>query len=158
MTHPIVPCLWFDNNAEEAVNYYTSVFEDARIENISRYGEAGPGEPGSVLTVTFRLNGQEFMALNGGPVFKFNQAISFVVYCDTQAEVDYYWQKLTAGGREEQCGWLVDRYGVSWQIVPTVLAELMSSGDGEQVRRVTEALLKMVKLDIAALKAAYAQS
>ena len=149
-------CLWFDKNAEEAVNFYTSIFKDSKIESVSRYSEAGPGEPGSVLTIVFQLNGQQFMALNGGPEYTFTPAISFIVYCETQAEVDYYWQKLTEGGQEVQCGWLTDRYGLSWQIVPTVLAELMSDPDGEKVRRVTEALLQMVKLDIAGLQRAYA--
>ena len=149
-------CLWFDKNAEEAVNFYTSIFKDSKIESVSRYSEAGPGEPGSVLTIVFHLNGQQFMALNGGPEYTFTPAISFIVYCETQAEVDYYWQKLTEGGQEVQCGWLTDRYGLSWQIVPTVLAELMSDPDGEKVRRVTEALLQMVKLDIAGLQRAYA--
>jgi predicted 3-demethylubiquinone-9 3-methyltransferase (glyoxalase superfamily) len=148
-------CLWFDHQAEEAVNFYVSLFPGSSIGSISRYGEAGPGEPGSVLTMTFRMNGQEFMALNGGPMYTFTPAISFVVYCETQAEVDRYWQALTAGGQEVQCGWLVDRFGISWQIVPTALGELMSDPDPEKVRRVTEAMLQMVKLDIAGLRRAY---
>jgi predicted 3-demethylubiquinone-9 3-methyltransferase (glyoxalase superfamily) len=149
-------CLWFDNQAEEAVNFYVSLFPGSSIGSISRYGEAGPGEPGSVLTITFRMHGQDFMALNGGPVYTFTPAISFIVSCETQAEVDRYWQALTAGGQEVQCGWLVDRFGLSWQIVPTALGELMSDPDPEKVRRVTEAMLKIVKLDIAGLRKAYA--
>ena len=152
---PITPCLWFDNNAEEAVNFYTSIFKDSKIETVSRYSEAGPGEPGSVLTIVFEINGQEFMALNGGPQFKFSEAISFVVYCDTQAELDDYWQKLTAEGQEVQCGWLTDKFGLSWQVVPTITEKLLSDPDPEKVRRVSEAILKMVKLDIAEMVRAY---
>ncbi len=146
---PITPCLWFDNNAEEAVNFYASIFENSKIVSVSRYSEAGPGEPGSVLTIVFEINGQEFMALNGGPQFKFSEAISFVIYCDTQAEIDDYWQKLTAEGQEVQCGWLTDKFGLSWQIVPTITEKLLSDPDPEKVRRVSEAIFKMVKLDIA---------
>ena len=158
MTQKLTTFLWFDNNAEEAVNFYTSIFKDSKIESVSRYGEAGPEQPGGVMTIVFQLNGQDFTALNGGPVYSFTPAISFVVTCETQAEVDHYWEKLTAGGQEVQCGWLTDKFGLSWQIVPTVLGELMSDADGEKVRRVTEVMLKMVKLDIAALKQAYASS
>ncbi len=152
---PLTPCLWFDNNAEEAVNFYASIFKNSKIVSVSHYSEAGPGEPGSVLTIVFEINGQEFMALNGGPQFKFSEAISFVVYCDTQAEIDDYWQKLTAGGQEVQCGWLTDKFGVSWQIVATITEKLLSDPDPEKVRRVFEAILKMVKLDIAELVRAY---
>ena len=152
---PLTPCLWFDNNAEEAVNFYASIFKNSKIVSVSHYSEAGPGEPGSVLTIVFEINGQKFMALNGGPQFKFSEAISFVVYCDTQAEIDDYWQKLTAGGQEVQCGWLTDKFGVSWQIVATITEKLLSDPDPEKVRRVFEAILKMVKLDIAELVRAY---
>jgi predicted 3-demethylubiquinone-9 3-methyltransferase (glyoxalase superfamily) len=155
MSQKFSTCLWFDNNAEEAVNFYTSIFTNSKIESVSRYGDAGPGEEGAVMTIVFKLFGQEFMALNGGPVYSFTPAISFIVHCETQAEVDDYWQKLTSGGQEVQCGWLTDKFGLSWQIVPTVLGELMSDPDGEKVRRVTEAMLSMVKLDIAGLKRAY---
>lgn len=155
MTQKITPSLWFNGNAEEAVAFYTSVFKDSSIENVFRYSEAGPGEPGTVLTMTFCLNGLEFDVINASSDFSFSQAISFVVYCETQEEIDYYWQRLTDGGREDMCGWLTDKYGLSWQIVPTALGELMSSAGPEQSRRVTEALLKMVKLDIAALRRAY---
>jgi len=152
---PITPCLWFDSNAEEAVNFYASIFKNSKIVSVSHYSEAGPGEPGSVLTIVFEINGQEFMALNGGPQFKFSEAISFVIYCDTQAEIDDYWQKLTAGGQEVQCGWLTDKFGVSWQIVATITEKLLTDPDPEKVRRVFEAILKMVKLDIAELQRAY---
>ena len=152
---PITPCLWFDNNAEEAVNFYISIFKNSRVKTVSRYSEAGPGEPGSVLTIVFEINGQEFMALNGGPQFKFSEAISFVIYCDTQAEIDDYWQKLTVGGLEEQCGWLTDKFGLSWQVVPTITQKLLTDPDPEKVHRVFEAVLKMVKLDIAELMRAY---
>ena len=152
---PITPCLWFDNNAEEAVNFYISIFKNSRVKTVSRYSEAGPGEPGSVLTIVFEINGQEFMALNGGPQFKFSEAISFVIYCDTQAELDDYWQKLTAEGQEVQCGWLTDKFGLSWQVVPTITEKLLTDPDPEKVRRVSEAVLKMVKLDIAEMVRAY---
>jgi predicted 3-demethylubiquinone-9 3-methyltransferase (glyoxalase superfamily) len=156
----ISPCLWFDENAEDAVNFYVSIFENSRIRNISRYGEAGydvHGRPGSVMTVDFELDGCRFTALNGGPLFKFNEAISFQVNCGSQEEVDYYWEKLTEGGDEQaqQCGWLKDRYGVSWQIVPTVLVSMMLDKDTEKSGRAMQAMLQMKKLDIAALKRAY---
>ena len=151
----INPCLWFDGQAEEAARFYTSIFKDSKIEAISYYGDEGPGPKGQVLTVMFRLNGQEFMALNGGPEFKFTPAISFFVNCETQAEVDDLWERLSAGGRKDQCGWLTDKYGVSWQVVPTILAELMQDKDPEKTSRVMKALLQMTKLDIAALQAAY---
>ena len=152
----ITPFLWFDNNAEEAVQFYTSIFKDSKILGTSRYGDAGPGPKGTVMTMKFELNGQEFIALNGGPHFKFTEAISFVVNCETQKEIDEYWAKLTAGGKEVQCGWLTDKYGLSWQIVPTVLGQLMQDKDPEKVKNVTQAFMKMVKMDIEALKQAAA--
>ena len=154
----ITPFLWFDNQAEEAVKFYTSIFKDSKIGKISRYDEAAEkvaGRPaGSVMTVQFQLEGQEFVALNGGPQFKFTEAISFVVNCQTQAEVDKFWKKLSAGGKEVQCGWLKDKYGLSWQIVPTILGELLSGKDAAKSQRVMQAMLKMVKLDIKKLKQA----
>ena len=150
----ITPFLWFNNEAEEAAKFYTSVFPKSRITNLSRYTEAGPRPAGSVMVVTFELDGREFAALNGGPEFPFSEAVSFMVNCETQEEVDYYWEKLSAGGREDQCGWLKDKFGLSWQIVPTALGELMSEGDPDSSRRVMEALLKMKKLDIRALEEA----
>ena len=157
----ITPCLWFDSNAEEAVNFYTSIFKNSKIGNISRYGEAGyeiHGEPaGTVMTIEFELNGQAFTALNGGPMFKFNEAISFQVSCESQEAVDYYWGRLSEGGDEKAqvCGWLKDKYGVSWQIVPTVLVEMLQDKDAEKSGRVMEALLQMGKIDIKRLKQAY---
>jgi predicted 3-demethylubiquinone-9 3-methyltransferase (glyoxalase superfamily) len=150
----ITPFLWFDNNAEEAANFYTSVFPNSKILKTARYGEAGPGPKGSVMTVEFELDGQRMIALNGGPQFKFTEAISLVVDCKDQKEVDHYWNRLLQGGKESQCGWLKDRYGLSWQIVPTVLGELLSAPDAKKAKRVMEAMLKMKKIDIAALKAA----
>ena len=154
----ITPFLWFDDQAEEAVKFYASIFKNSKIGKIARYDKAGEkvtGRPaGSVMTIEFQLNGQEFIALNGGPHFKFNEAVSFVVSCRTQAEVDYYWKKLSAGGSEGQCGWLKDKFGLSWQIVPTVLGELMSSKDAAKSQRVMEAMLKMVKLDVKKLQQA----
>jgi predicted 3-demethylubiquinone-9 3-methyltransferase (glyoxalase superfamily) len=153
----ITPFMWFNDQAEEAAKFYTSLFKDGRILSISRNGEGEPGKNGSVVIVTFRLNGQEFMALNGGPVFKFNEAVSFFVNCESQAEVDELWEKLSVGGEKGRCGWLKDKYGVSWQIVPTVLGELMQDKDTEKANRVREAMLKMDKLDIAGLHRAYEQ-
>jgi predicted 3-demethylubiquinone-9 3-methyltransferase (glyoxalase superfamily) len=154
----ITPSLWFDANAEEAVTFYTSVFTDSEILNVSRYGEAGPGPEGSVVTISFRLGDQEFIAINGGPAFSFTEAISFMIDCASQDEVDYYWEKLIeGGGRPDQCGWLKDRFGLSWQVVPTVLGELMADEDPEKANRVTQAMLKMTKLDIASLQEAYGQ-
>ena len=153
----INPFLWFDNQAEEAMKFYTSIFKNSRIGKIARYGDAGPGRKGSVMTVEFRLEGLEFVALNGGPHFKFTEAISFVVNCKTQAEVDKFWTKLSAGGKEVQCGWLKDKYGLSWQIVPTVLGELLSDKDAAKSQRVMQAMLQMVKLDIKKLKQAAKQ-
>jgi len=152
----ITPFLWFDNQAEEAVKFYTSIFKNSKVGNVSRYGEAGPGPKGSVMTMTFELDGQQFTALNGGPVFKFTEAISFVVHCETQAELDGFWEKLSAGGQEVQCGWLKDRFGLSWQIVPTALSELMQGGDPARSQRVMQALLQMKKIDIETLRKAYA--
>jgi predicted 3-demethylubiquinone-9 3-methyltransferase (glyoxalase superfamily) len=156
----ITPFLWFNDNAEEAVKFYTSIFKNSKIGKIARYDEAGEkvaGRPaGSVMTVEFQLEGQDFIALNGGPQFKFTEAISFVVNCKTQTEVDYFWEKLSAGGKEVQCGWLTDKYGLSWQIVPTILGELLTSKDAAKSQRAMEAMLKMVKLDIKKLQAAAA--
>jgi predicted 3-demethylubiquinone-9 3-methyltransferase (glyoxalase superfamily) len=152
----ITPFLWFDGNAEEAMNFYTSVFKNAKVGNISRYGEAGPGPAGSVLTASFELEGLEFTALNGGPHFKFNEAISFHVACESQAEVDYFWDRLGAGGQIQQCGWLKDKFGVSWQIVPTALPRLLGNPDRTKANRVMQAMLQMKKLDIAALEQAAA--
>jgi predicted 3-demethylubiquinone-9 3-methyltransferase (glyoxalase superfamily) len=155
----ITPFLWFDSQAEEAADFYVSIFKNARVREASRYDEAASkaaGQPkGSVMTVVFELDGQEFIALNGGPMFKFTEAISFVVNCETQAEVDHYWDKLTAGGQEVQCGWLKDRFGVSWQVVPTVLTELLQDKDPEKAKRVMAAMLQMKKLSIDGLKRAY---
>lgn len=158
-TQKIRPCLWFDGNAEEAVNFYTSVFKNSRVLDVARWGEGGPGVPGSVLTMTFELEGQGFMALNGGPAFKFTEAISLSVDCKSQGEVDELWTKLTAdGGEESQCAWLKDKFGLSWQIVPTVLGEMLSDPDPEKSKRVMEAMMKMKKIDIAKLEKAYAQA
>lgn len=151
----ITPFLWFDDKAEEAVNFYVSIFGNSKIGGISRYGEAGPGPKGSVMVVEFQLDGQEFIALNGGPHFKFTEAISFVVNCTTQEEVDGFWEKLSEGGEKSRCGWLKDKYGMSWQIVPTILAELMQSKDPGKSKRVMEAMLKMDKIDIQTLKQAH---
>jgi len=150
----ITPFLWFDNNAEEAANFYVSVFKNSKILNVSRYGDAGPGPKGSVMVVSFQLEGQQFTALNGGPQFKFSEAFSFVVNCETQKEIDEYWSKLTSGGgKESECGWLKDKFGFSWQIVPTALWKLMS-GDPKKANRVMQAVLQMKKLDIATLEEA----
>jgi predicted 3-demethylubiquinone-9 3-methyltransferase (glyoxalase superfamily) len=151
----ITPFLWFDTQAEEAAHFYVSIFNNSKIVNVSRYGEAGPGPKGSAMTVSFELDGQPFIALNGGPHFKFTEAISFSVDCKTQEEVDKYWQKLSEGGQEVQCGWLKDKYGLSWQINPTILGEMLSDPDPQKSKRVTEAMLKMKKIDIAGLKRAY---
>jgi predicted 3-demethylubiquinone-9 3-methyltransferase (glyoxalase superfamily) len=154
----ITPFLWFDNQAEEAVNFYISIFRNSKVVNVARYGEDAAkvsGRPkGSVMTVAFQLDGQPFVALNGGPVFTFSPAISFVVDCQTQQEVDHLWGKLSAGGEQQQCGWLKDKYGVTWQIVPSVLGQLMSDPDPAKAQRVMQAMLQMTKLDIAALQQA----
>ena len=153
----ITPFLWFDDQAEEAMSFYASIFEDSRVIGVSRYGEAGPGQEGTVMIATFELEGQRFTALNGGPRFKFTEAISFVVDCETQEEVDYLWDELTAGdGEESMCGWLRDKYGLSWQVVPRILGELMEDEDREKAKRVTEAMLGMRKIEIAELQRAYA--
>ena len=151
----IVPFLWFDGRAEEAMNYYVSIFKNSKIGSVHRCGDAGPGPKGSVLTATFQLEGQEFMALNGGPLYKFSPAISLFVNCETQKEVDELWEKLSAGGTEVQCGWLKDRYGLSWQIVPTILPKLLQDKDPERAQRVMKAMLQMKKIDIAGLQRAY---
>ena len=152
----ISPFLWYDHQAEEAMNLYVSLFKHAKVLNVTRYGDAGPGPKGSVMTANFELEGQKFTALNGGPQFKFTEAISFVVNCETQEEVDYLWEKLTAdGGQESRCGWLKDKFGLSWQIVPTILSELFQDKDPEKSKRVMQAMLQMKKMDIAKLKQAY---
>ena len=151
----IKPFLWFDGKAEEAANFYVSIFKNSKITGMSRYGEEGPGPKGTVMVVTFELDGQQFMALNGGPHFTFSPAISFLVNCETQQEVDELWDKLSAGGTKERCGWLRDKYGVSWQIVPTVLGKLMQDKDAERSKRVMQAMLQMNKLDIQGLQRAY---
>jgi len=153
----ITPFLWFDDKAEEAMNFYVSIFQNSKRGRISRYGEAGPGPKGTVMVATFQLEGQDFMALNGGPHFKFTEAISLVVSCETQDEVDAFWEKLSEGGAKGQCGWLKDKYGLSWQIVPAVLGELMSDPDPEKSKRVMTAMLKMTKMDIKGLQQAYDQ-
>jgi predicted 3-demethylubiquinone-9 3-methyltransferase (glyoxalase superfamily) len=150
----ITPFLWFNDNAEEAVNFYTSIFKNSKIGSITRYGEAGPGPKGTVMVATFQIEGQEFIALNGGPLFKFTEAVSFVVNCETQEEVDWYWEKLSAGGEESQCGWLKDKFGLSWQIVPAILSKLLQDKDPEKSKRVMKAMLKMGKLDIKTLQEA----
>jgi len=155
----ITPFLWFDNKAEEAAKFYVSIFKNSRIGNISRYGDAGAavsGRPkGTVMVVTFQLDGQEFLALNGGPQFRFTEAISLVVNCETQQEIDELWEKLSEGGAKNQCGWLKDKYGLSWQIVPTVMGKLMQDKDAEKANRVMKAMLQMHKIDIKLLKQAY---
>ena len=153
----ITPFLWFDGRAEEGMNFYVSIFKNSKVGTVSRYGDAGPGPKGSVMSATFTLEGQEFMALNGGPMFTFSPAISFFVSCQTQAEVDDLWEKLSAGGEKSRCGWLKDKFGVSWQIIPSVLGELLADKDPAKSRRVMQAMLKMAKLDIEALRQAAAQ-
>src|SRR5438093_8455217 len=149
----ITPFLWFNDNAEEAVNFYVSVFKNSKIGKVARYGKAGPGKEGTVMTVAFELEGQQFTALNAGPRFKFTEAISFVVNCETQEEIDELWEKLSAGGEKVQCGWLKDKYGMSWQIVPTVLDEMLQDKNAERSQRVMKAMMQMKKLDIARLEA-----
>ncbi len=151
----ITPCLWFDTQGEEAAQFYISVFKNSKILNISRYGEAGPGPEGQVLTVSFELDGQEFTALNGGPEFKFSEAVSFQVSCDSQDEVDRFWNRLSDGGEEGPCGWLKDKYGLSWQIVPSILGELLGGPDARRSQQAMKAMLQMKKLDIRALQEAY---
>lgn len=154
----ITPYLWFDDNAEEAINFYVSIFKNSKITSVSRYGDAGPDQPGKVLTIGFELEGLEFVALNGGPQYKFTEAISLFVNCATQAEVDELWNKLSAGGEEQQCGWLKDKYGLSWQIIPQALMDLMQDKDPAKAQRVMESMLKMVKIDLAELRRAYEQA
>ena len=151
----ITPFLWFDNNAEEAMNFYISVFKNGKIRNVNRLPAGTPGPAGKVLTATFELHGQEFMVLNGGPLFKFTEAISFFVNCETQEEVDELWEKLSEGGTKSRCGWLKDKFGLSWQIIPTALGRLMGDNDPAKAQRVMQAVLKMTKIDIAALQRAY---
>ena len=157
----ISPCLWFDDQGEEGAKFYTSIFKDSKIGDVTRYGKEGyeihGREEGTVMTVEFEIEGQKFLALNGGPIFKFNEAISFQVYCETQEELDYYWEKLSEGGDEkaQQCGWLKDKYGVSWQIVPTILIKMLKDKDSEKSQKVMKAMLQMHKLDISTLKKAY---
>jgi predicted 3-demethylubiquinone-9 3-methyltransferase (glyoxalase superfamily) len=149
-------CLWFDTEAEAAASYYTSIFADSKLGRIGRYTEAGPGEAGTVMAVEFELNGQKFVALNGGPQFTFNEAVSFQIPCADQDEVDYYWSSLSEGGQEVACGWLKDKYGLCWQVVPTVLIEMISDPEPDKASRATEAMLAMTKFDIAELERAYA--
>ena len=151
----ITTCLWFDNNAEEAVNHYLSIFKNSKVNKVLRCGDAGPGPKGSVLTIAFQLDGQDFIALNGGPIFKFNEAISLSVDCKSQIEVDDLWEKLSAGGQESQCGWLKDKFGLSGQVVPSALVEMLQDPDPEKAKRVMAAMMKMGKIDIAVLKQAY---
>jgi predicted 3-demethylubiquinone-9 3-methyltransferase (glyoxalase superfamily) len=157
----LTPCLWFDSQAEEAANFYTSIFDNSRIKQISRYGNAGRDvhgmEPGSVMVVEFEIEGQTFTALNGGPLFKFSEAISFQVMCDSQDEIDHFWNKLTEGGQESQCGWLKDKYGLSWQVVPSALPQIISQARGDRLDRVMGAVLKMKKFDLNALQQANAE-
>jgi predicted 3-demethylubiquinone-9 3-methyltransferase (glyoxalase superfamily) len=152
----ITPFLWFDKAAEEAANFYVSVFPNSKIGSVARYGEAGPGEAATVMTVEFELDGQRFVALNGGPQYKFTEAVSFVINCETQDEVDDYWEKLSEGGEQGPCGWLKDKYGLSWQVVPTALPELLTDPDAEKAQRVMSAMLQMRKLEIEPLRRAYA--
>ncbi len=153
----ITPFLWFNDQAEEAVNFYTSIFKNSKVGTVARFGEGGVGPKGKVMTASFELEGQEFVALNGGPHYSFTPAISFYVHCETQEEVDEFWEKLSVGGEKGQCGWLEDKFGVSWQIVPNILGELMGDADAGKAGKVTQAMLQMTKLDIAALKRAYEQ-
>ena len=154
----ITPFLWFDNNAEEAIQFYTSIFNNSKIGNVTRYGDAGPGPKGSVMTATFEIEGQQFMVLNGGPHFKFTEAISLFVSVDTQQEVDELWEKLSAGGQKSQCGWLKDKFGLSWQIIPKALGELLGDKDPRKSQNVMKAMLHMDKIDIARLKEASARA
>lgn len=154
----VTPFIWFDHQAEEAVNFYISVFKDAKITDMRRYGEGTPGEPGTVMTASFSIGDYEITALNGGPHFSITPGISFFVSCDTQEEVDAYWDKLVDGGQPMQCGWVTDKFGVTWQIVPKILGELMGDPDREKANRVVQAMMQMVKLDIAGLKRAYEQA
>ena len=154
MQQKIVPSLWFDTQAEEAANFYVSVFDNSRIVNVTHYTEAGPRPAGMVLTVEFELNGQRFVGINGGPEFTFDEAVSFQISCETQDEVDYYWERLSEGGQEGPCGWLKDRYGLSWQVVPTGMAEMLNDPDRQRATRAMQAMLGMGKIDVAALRSA----
>jgi len=154
----VTPFLWFDGNAEEAANFYISIFKNSKMGKISRYGDAGPGPKGSAMSVTFQIEGQEFFALNGGPQFKFTPAISFFVNCETQQEVDELWEKLSAGGRTDRCGWLQDKFGLSWQIIPTVLGQLLGDKDPQRAKRAMQAMLQMTKIDIKKLQQAAAEA
>jgi predicted 3-demethylubiquinone-9 3-methyltransferase (glyoxalase superfamily) len=153
----ITPFLWFDDKAEEAMNFYVSIFKNSKAGKVTRYPAGGPGEKGKVMSVTFELDGQEFYGLNGGPLFKFTEAVSFFVNCETQPEVDELWEKLSAGGRESRCGWLKDKYGLSWQIIPSILGRLLGDKDPEKSKRVMQAMMQMVKIDIKGLQKAYDQ-
>ena len=153
----ITPFLWFDGKAEEAANFYVSIFKNAKLGTMNRYGDHGPGPKGTVMIATFQINGQDFIALNGGPQFKFSPAISFVVNCETQEEVDDLWEKLSEGGEKIQCGWLKDKYGLSWQVIPRVLPQMLGDKDLEKAARVMKAMLQMKKIDIAELQRAYGQ-
>jgi predicted 3-demethylubiquinone-9 3-methyltransferase (glyoxalase superfamily) len=151
----ITPFLWFDDKAEEAMNFYVSIFKNSKAGTITRYGEAGPGPKGTAMSVTFQLDGQDFSALNGGPMFKFTEAISFFVKCETQQEVDELWEKLSAGGEKSRCGWLKDKFGLSWQIIPSMLGKMLGDKDPAKAKRVMEAMLRMDKIDISRLEQAY---
>lgn len=151
----LTPFLWFDNNAEEAMNFYVSAFKDSKVISVNRYGDAGPGPKDSVMTATFELCGVQFTALNGGPLFNFNESVSFVIHCDNQEEVDWYWEKLSDGGQKSRCGWLKDQFGLSWQVVPLALFEFTSGEDKRAANRVMQAMLKMDKMDIGKLREAY---
>ena len=155
MTQTITPFLWFNDNAEEAVNFYISIFKDSRVTDVTRYSDAGPGPKGQVMTMSFELDGQQFTALNGGPQFKFTEAISFVVKCENQEEIDYYWDKLLEGGQAHQCGWLKDKFGLSWQIVPAEIGKFFGGDDPQRTARVMQVMMPMVKFDIAKLQEAY---
>ena len=151
----ISPCLWFDRQAEEAINYYASIFKGSRVVDVMRFGDAGPGPSGTVLAASLEMDGQTLIAMNGGPMFKFTPAISLFIHCRTQAEIDHYWSKLLAGGQAQQCGWLTDKFGVTWQVVPTMLGQMLRDPDAMRAARVMKVMLTMVKLDIAALTQAY---
>jgi predicted 3-demethylubiquinone-9 3-methyltransferase (glyoxalase superfamily) len=151
----ITPFLWFDHQAEEAMNFYVSIFKNSKVGRVTRYGEAGPGPKGTVMSATFQLDGQDFFALNGGPHFTFSPAVSFFVNCETQQEVDELWEKLSAGGKKERCGWLKDKYGLSWQIIPSALGKMLGDQDAEKAKRVMQAMLQMDKIDIKGLQQAY---
>jgi len=154
MSQKITPFLWYADQAEEAANFYTSIFKNSKINTVTRYSDAGPGPKGSVMTASFEIEGQEFVALNGGPVYKFTPAVSFVINCDTQEEVDHFWEQLSTGGRIDRCGWLTDKFGLSWQVVPKALIELLRDPDPAKSKRVMEAMLQMTKIDIPTLKKA----